>query len=430
MIGHCHPPNPLLADLADKLDLCIRCGTCRPVCPSFAATMRETRSPRGRIFLSHAYLNGELKTSTELAHCLNTCLNCKSCEFVCPNNIPITDVILLGRNKLVASSKIPLLKRISFWLLARPRLFNRLMKILAWCLDVIFRGLPRRSPVRLLFLLFGWRRDRVIPTLSRIPLRDRFPEIIPAVTKRRYRVGFFTGCANNFIYTGVGESVIKILTQHGVEVVIPHDQVCSGTPVFNAGDFEAAKKMVRQNIRAFNRFPDLDAVITACSSCGLALKHEWKHLLKMDRELDFGVLDKNIYDISEFLEQFIELKTVALSPIVRVTYHDPCHLGPRGQGVTEEPRRLLHQLAQNHYYELPDASRCCGCAGTFSLSYYPLAVEIAQRKTDAISQTPATIVATGCPSCIMHITDLVHKNDLNVQVKHTVEILAENLARE
>ena len=48
------------------------------------------------------------------------------------------------------------------------------------------------------------------------------------------RIGYFTGCAGNLIYTNVAKSVVDVLTAYGYEVVIPKKQKCNGTP---ADDF-------------------------------------------------------------------------------------------------------------------------------------------------------------------------------------------------
>ncbi|NTW58532.1 MAG: (Fe-S)-binding protein, partial [Nitrospirae bacterium] len=42
---------------------CVRCGACSTVCPSFLADRRESRSPRGRMALIEAVLDGKLRVS-------------------------------------------------------------------------------------------------------------------------------------------------------------------------------------------------------------------------------------------------------------------------------------------------------------------------------------------------------------------------------
>jgi glycolate oxidase iron-sulfur subunit len=116
---------------------------------------------------------------------------------------------------------------------------------------------------------------------SKMALRSaqsQYPEIIPAKNgKTRGRIGYFTGCAGNLIYTNVAKSVVDILTGYGYEVVIPKKQKCNGTPVLANGDYEGAKMLMEHNFNLFQSY-DLDAIVVSCSSCGMALKRNLKFL--------------------------------------------------------------------------------------------------------------------------------------------------------
>ncbi|HIW33944.1 MAG TPA: 4Fe-4S dicluster domain-containing protein, partial [Candidatus Paenibacillus intestinavium] len=55
--------NPLARTLLEKLDYdqltnCMRCGFCLPACPTFKETGMEPASPRGRIALMKAAVDG------------------------------------------------------------------------------------------------------------------------------------------------------------------------------------------------------------------------------------------------------------------------------------------------------------------------------------------------------------------------------------
>src|SRR3989304_1499338 len=58
-----------LDQLRVELDKCVRCGTCRSVCPTFKVIGRETASARGRGSLIDAPMKGELGlTEADLQH--------------------------------------------------------------------------------------------------------------------------------------------------------------------------------------------------------------------------------------------------------------------------------------------------------------------------------------------------------------------------
>ena len=107
-----------------------------------------------------------------------------------------------------------------------------------------------------------------------------------------------------------------------------------------------------------------------------------------------------------------------------VTYHDPCHLR-RGMGVYQEPRQILNALPDIEFREMSKPNRCCGSAGSFSLTHYDLSMDIQHEKCKDIEKTGAEVIVTGCGSCIMQLTDGQKRFGGQRKVKHTVEILAE-----
>ena len=77
--------------------------------------------------------------------------------------------------------------------------------------------------------------------------------------------------------------------------------------------------------------------------------------------------------------------------------------------------------------EMKEADRCCGCGGSFTLSHYDLSRKIGQRKRDNIVASGAEVVATGCPACMIQLSDMLAHNGDSVTVKHTIEIYADSL---
>jgi glycolate oxidase iron-sulfur subunit len=134
------------------------------------------------------------------------------------------------------------------------------------------------------------------------------------------------------------------------------------------------------------------------------------------------------YDISEYLvhEVGTDVLGAKITNPVRTatTYHDPCHL-KRGQGVHAEPRRLLQLACPEHYVPLAEADRCCGLGGTYGLNHREMSKSILGHKTQAVENSGAEQIATGCPACMIQLQDGINRAGLKVGVRHTVEVLAE-----
>ena len=140
------------------------------------------------------------------------------------------------------------------------------------------------------------------------------------------------------------------------------------------------------------------------------------------------IADKTM-DISQFLVSKIGLKTGTndnSENIKAVTYHDPCHL-KKSLGVSKEPRALIKANPGYLLREMPDADTCCGMGGSFNLQYYDISSDIGKIKLENIKLSGCSIVATGCPACMIQISDMLSKSGYNIAVKHPVEIYADFL---
>jgi glycolate oxidase iron-sulfur subunit len=191
-----------------------------------------------------------------------------------------------------------------------------------------------------------------------------------------------------------------------------------------------ARKVAGKNLALFAVL-DVEAIITACASCGMTLKKDYPTLLKDSANGDRARLtafSQKVTDVHEFvrrkgtaLPKGGEVSTASPEK-TRVTFHDPCHL-KRGLGVHQSPREILGSLPDTAFVEMEGADACCGFGGTFSLSHYDLAAEIGQKKADSVRNSGAQVVATGCPGCKIHIADSLHRGGAEVRVVHTMELL-------
>jgi glycolate oxidase iron-sulfur subunit len=250
------------------------------------------------------------------------------------------------------------------------------------------------------------------------------------VANPKMRVAFFTGCSFNYFYPTTGIDLIEVLTSNQVEVAIPHDQQCCGTPVLVHGDLESARTLARANLDAMEK-SGAQYIITGCGSCGGAWQHEFVEILRDDPAYSGKAVDwsKRTYDVSTFLTDIISYRPPTGRVEAVVTYHDPCHL-KKSMKVWREPRQILRAIPGVILKEMAQPDACCGSGGSYMLTHSETSAAIAQRKaTDSVS-TGASTLSTGCPACMMQLLDGANRFGSKQRIRHYVSILAESYRAE
>ncbi len=407
---------------------CIECGNCTFWCPVYQEQPEESSVARGKIKMIRALLNGEVGYHDEFAKLLSTCTLCMSCTEHCPVKTQVQSISSATRADKVKAKGIAFPSRLVYrWLLPRRRLFGNAVRVASW-LQGIF--LPRTEGTirHLPLFLSALGQGRHFPSIASKFLR----QMVPAVNKppkgpaTKMRIGYFIGCATDFIFPDVGKKIVNFLTKNGVEVIVPKKQGCCGAPIFlGAGELETARKMADRNVKSFE---NLDYIVSNCATCSSALKDYVKHLADTpDRKEAYKRFGNKVKDISQFLVDVLKLPPSALrsAPEARgkkVTWHDPCHL-VRYLGVSQQPRQMMKSLPGLEYIEMARADSCCGMAGSFSISYYDLSKKIGDRKADSVRTTEADIVATACPGCMIQLMDTFKRHQMPQKVVHLMELL-------
>ena len=409
------------------LDKCTKCGFCMSFCPVYQEEHVESSVARGKIMLVRALLSGDLSVTDDMAERLNKCTLCMTCAQNCPAGTGVPSVITAARADKVRQKGLAFPYNIIYrYLLPRRRLFGFVLRFASW-FQGIFMPKTQGTIRHLSMFLSAIGKGRNIPQIAPRFLRQSVPEINspPEGIPVKYTVGYFTGCMTDYVFPDLGKKIVNFLTRNGVEVIVPRGQGCCGAPVFlGAGDFDTGRKMADANVRAFK---DLDYIITDCATCASAMKEYAKFLADSGERLrDYTEFGDKIKDITEFLVDILQLPPEAyrVAPEFRgktVTWHEPCHLG-RYLGVKEQPRKILKSLPDIKYIEMPEADRCCGMAGTFSVYFYDLSKKIADKKIANIESTAADIVVTDCPGCQIQLIDGVTRHGLPQRVLHIMDL--------
>jgi glycolate oxidase iron-sulfur subunit len=411
------PPDPELF-----LD-CVHCGFCLPTCPTYLVLGNEMDSPRGRLYLIRTASEGKIGISDSFVKHLDLCLLCRACETACPSGVQFGSLMEATRGQIGRRYQYPAAERRFRTFLLHTFTDLRRLRTLTSLLRLYQRsGLQRLVRGSGLLRCLGrlGRMEALLPSISD-PRPDELPEVIPAKGERRGRVGLLLGCVQRFFFAHVNAATVRVLSEHGYEVIVPREQECCGSLLVHEGEREQGKIKARRIIDCFES-ANVDYIVVNAAGCGSAMK-EYGELLRTDPAYAHRAdsFSARVRDVSELLAETPlrgELQTLNLT----VTYHDACHLA-HGQKVRQQPRALLKQIPGLRFIELKESDFCCGSAGIYNLLHPEPAQQLLDRKIDRIRETGADIVVSGNPGCSLQIEKGLRERGLTLRVMHPVELL-------
>ncbi len=416
-----------LKRVEQELKKCVKCGACRAHCPAFAAWQREPAAARGKVALAQHLMKQDIDLDDQTYLAMSKCLLCGSCVEKCPNEVPTDEIVIAAREALAERRGLTTFHQAVGRVIRNRKLMNFGALAAVILGPLFFRKVPATSGLRLRFPLPFVGGKRHIPQLAKKPFLNRHPEVIQGEPGKP-RIVFFVGCMTNFVYTEVGEAALALFRHLGCTVIIPKDQQCCGLPGMSGGDLATVRELAVKNLAALEKY-DADYIMTACATCGGAL-HKFYPLVvgKRNPELQArlkAVAEKTV-DAAQLLQQLgLNPTETGAGEAITITYHDPCHL--RTRGITRQPRELLQGAPGVELTEMEGADKCCGLGGTFNVYHYDTSLKINAGKSEAILKTGAEAVVTGCPGCMMQLSDGLKQAGARTRVMHTLEILARKL---
>ncbi|MGC9516622.1 MAG: fumarate reductase (CoM/CoB) subunit TfrB [Methanomicrobiales archaeon] len=354
-----------------KISGCIECYSCLSACP----VIKETSEYAGPYFMRYlSKLGLDPRDSDDRAKIgfiegLYNCTSCGRCSEVCPKEVSIVGGAIEKLREIACKEDIG--------------------------------PLPAHKDIKELISKTGRSVE---------PLGEGFIKTVSSETgKEKPKIAFFTGCMVDYRLPENGMALLEILKDHDIDVIVPEDQVCCGSPMIRTGQTDVVKELVKKNAEVFK---DYDTIITMCAGCGATLKNDYPK---------YGV-EFNVLDISEVLSD--NLKTENMKPVnMRVTYHDPCHLA-RGQGIKKEPREILNKIKGLDFVEMEEPNRCCGAGGGVRSGKPELAEKMGKTKAEMIKKLDVDAVITICPFCEYHIKDSLEKEGLSdIKVLNILKLL-------
>ena len=365
---------------------CSRCGTCKdffdlylPSCPPGERFQFEGYFPSGRLSIGRGLLQGALSLEDEdVLERIYTCTACRACEENCASlhKEHIVEVIEAIRQMVVSAGAL---------LPAHEMVIESLRKND----NVVDKPKEERG---------AWAEG--------LSLKN--------VTTEKADVVYRAGCMLSFDpeIWGAARDAITLLQKAGVDVGIEgKEEVCCGGHAYEIGQLAEFTKYAEHNVEAYNG-AGVSKVIVSCAD---GLSHIKLLYPKINIKMNFEVLH-----MVEYLDQLIEEDSIKFTKEVpmKVTYHDPCHLG-RHAGIYDPPRNILRSIPGLELIEMErsrEFSWCCGAGAGVKQAYPDFALWTANERVKEAKATGATALVTSCPWCERNFRDAIKEYGEKIEV--------------
>lgn len=385
---------------------CMGCGDCgysirRAVGRYLTCPVKEAKDDegfeiyfsRGRMNILKSVLEGKLPLSRELAEFVYQCTECANCTEVCHETH--NENIILNTSKWIDHYKV--------WDALRKDLVEAGFAPLDRHKDLVeyMDREDMRNP-------YGEDKEKKFEWLAEVTnLKDKGDTV------------FFVGCTMPLRQQETLKNMIKILSAGGMEIAISRDEWCCGSIGARIGEYSSVEELMKHNIDLFKKL-GAQTVFTACAGCYRTLKKDYPELL--EEELPFKVKH-----ITEVIIDLINNNKITFDPAkteqIKVTYHDPCHLG-RHMDMYEIPREVVAKIPGVELIEMKRNRKhawCCGAGGGVKSQFPELAKEISKERIKEAIESGADILTTSCPFCIGNLKDSYE--DLEADVKEKIKLI-------
>jgi glycolate oxidase iron-sulfur subunit len=377
---------------------CVHCGFCTATCPTYALLGDENDSPRGRIYLVKALMEGENCEAVTRKH-LDRCLGCRSCETTCPSGVRYGRLLDLGRQHLDDQHPRTWLDQIKRWILRQlltyPWRFGLLMRLARWIKPVLPKSLA-----------------------------GKVAEISPAgswpLPRHPRKMLILRGCVQGVLAPSIDLTSAQVLDRLGISLIQVPGSGCCGALGYHLGAHREALKIMRDAIDRCLPYLEqgAEAIVSTASGCGVMLK-EYAEVLAHDPQYaeKAAKVSAAVRDIAEVVS--LENWRLLQVQTSRIAFHSPCTL-QHGQKLTGVVESILVGLG----FELTDVAgghSCCGSAGTYSLLQAQLSHQLLSERSQALEAGNPQQIVTANIGCLSQL-----QSGTSIPVRHWIELLKPN----
>jgi Fe-S oxidoreductase len=416
-----------LEDSRYYMETCRRCSICKfmplekvtgfdriNVCPSISKYEFHTYCGGGRLVMGTALLEKRLDYTDKLLEVVYNCTMCGACDTSCKYSMDM--------------EVMEPINEIRFSCVENGRTNPALDKVI---------NLLRKQGT----MVPGTRIKRG-DWAAGLNLKDCTRESVDVV----YHVGCLTSFNKDM--WKLAKTIARLLQKAGVNFGIAgNNETCCGSKAYQMGYKEDFLNQARKNMDMIKK-SCAKTLVTGCADGYQAFKVLYdQHGFRGDLE---------VLHITEYLARLIKERKLIPKKKVNmvVTYHDPCHLGRKGEpwihwegkevideirtldppreyrrgsrGVYEPPRDVLKSIPGVKLVEMDrikEYAWCCGAGGGVSESNPEFSMWTAMERIKEAELTGASAIVTACPWCIKNFKEAVSGSGSNLEVYDIIELL-------
>jgi Fe-S oxidoreductase len=268
--------------------------------------------------------------------------------------------------------------------------------------------------------------------------------------KQKSEIVFHAGCKSCYDETQwqAARTAINLLSKAGIDFgIMGEAESCCGGRAYQMGYREDFLRCAEKNMKAWAN-AGTRTVVTSCADC----YHTFKRLYP-ETGSEFEVVH-----MVEFVDRLLKQGKIKLTRAVpiKVTYHDPCHLGRQGEpyvpwkgkerkirgqmvvyqpvrpryngawGIYQPPRDVLKSIPGLELVEMErirEYAWCCGAGGGVVDAFPDFSSWTAGERIEEARSTGAEAIVSACPWCEGNFIDAIKKNGADMKVYDILELV-------